>query len=288
RLGRYHKTLEPGLSFVIPFVDDIRYKHSLKEQAIDVRAQSAITKDNVVLTLDGVIYLRIIEPKAASYGVENPVYALTQLAQTTMRSEIGKMTMDSTFEERDTLNVSIVNAINEAASTWGIQCMRYEIKDINPPTSVIKAMEQQVTAERHKRAEILESEGKRQSEINESEGKRQAQINVAEGHKKEVILRSEAAKVDQVNRAEGEAQAIMAVAGATAEGIRKVAAAIEESGGEKAVSLRVAEQYVNAFANIARAGNTILLPANAGDAASMVAQAMAVYEGVSKKSPKAK
>ncbi len=269
RLGRFHRTMQPGLNFIVPFVDKISYRHSLKEDAIDVRAQTAISQDNVTLMLDGVIYVRIIDPKQASYGVSDPYYALTQLAQTTMRSEIGQITMDRTFSERDTLNARIVSAINEAATSWGIQCMRYEIKDINPPRSVLDAMEQQVTAERHKRAEILESEGYRQS-----------QINRAEGQKQEVVLGSEAALTDQVNRAKGEAEAILAVATATAASIREIATAIESTGGEKAVSLQIAEQYVKAFGNIAKEGNTILLPANAGDAGSMVAQALGVYESI--------
>ncbi len=269
RLGRFHRTMQPGLNFIVPFVDKISYRHSLKEDAIDVRAQTAISQDNVTLMLDGVIYVRIIDPKQASYGVSDPYYALTQLAQTTMRSEIGQITMDRTFSERDTLNARIVSAINEAATSWGIQCMRYEIKDINPPRSVLDAMEQQVTAERHKRAEILESEGYRQS-----------QINRAEGQKQEVVLGSEVALTDQVNRAKGEAEAILAVATATAASIREIATAIESTGGEKAVSLQIAEQYVKAFGNIAKEGNTILLPANAGDAGSMVAQALGVYESI--------
>lgn len=269
RFGRYNETLSPGLNFIIPFVDRIAYVHSLKEDAIDVREQTAITKDNVTLTLDGVIYVRIIDPKQASYGVSDPYYALTQLAQTTMRSEIGQITMDRTFSERESLNANIVESINEAATSWGIQCMRYEIKDINPPPSVLDAMEQQVTAERHKRAQILESEGQRQS-----------QINRAEGQKQEVVLNSEAALTDQVNRAKGEAEAILRVAAATAEGIEKVAASIDKSGGEKAVSLRVAEQYVNAFANLAKTNNTIILPANAADAGSMIAQALAVFKSI--------
>jgi len=269
RLGRYNGTLEPGLNILIPFVDSIAYKHSLKEDAIDVRAQTAISQDNVTLTLDGVIYVRIIDPKQASYGVSDPYYALTQLAQTTMRSEIGQITMDRTFSERDSLNANIVEAINEAATSWGIQCMRYEIKDINPPASVLDAMEQQVTAERHKRAEILESEGQRQS-----------QINRAEGRKQEVVLASEASLIDQVNRAKGEGEAILRVAEATADGIEKVALATEKQGGKDAVALRVAEKYVEAFGNIAKEGNTILLPANASDAGSMTAQALAVFESI--------
>ncbi len=272
KLGRFDRVLEPGLRFLVPFVERVAYKHSLKEQAVDIRAQSAITRDNVTLTLDGIIYLRVIDPKAASYGVSDPYFAVTQLAQTTMRSEIGKMDLDKTFEEREALNANIVHSINEAASTWGIQCMRYEIKDITPPQSILQAMEQQVTAERQKRAEILESEGQRQS-----------QINRAEGQKQEVVLNSEAALTDQVNRAKGEAEAILAVAQATAEGITLVARAIaEEQGGRDAVGLRVAEQYVEAFARLAQEGTTVLLPSDAGNAGSMVAQALSIYDALQK------
>lgn len=269
RLGRFSKTLEPGLSLIIPFIDRVAYKHSLKEEAIDVRSQAAITKDNVSLEIDGVLYVRIIDPKQASYGVADPYFALMQLAQTTMRSEIGKIGLDKTFEERETLNANIVLALNEASGTWGIQCMRYEIKDINPPQSILKSMEQQVTAERTKRAQILESEGERQS-----------QINVAEASKQAEVLASEAAKIDQINRAQGEAEAIIAVADATAKGIEAVATSIQKTGGSDAVSLKIAEQYVSAFGNLAKEGNTILLPANANDIGGSVAQALAVFDNL--------
>ena len=269
KLGKYDRKLEPGLNFLVPMVEAIAYKHTLKEQAIDIPEQTAITKDNVTLMIDGVLYVRIIDPVAASYGVSDPYYAVIQLAQTTMRSEIGKMNLDTTFEERSTLNTNIVLAINEAAAAWGIQCMRYEIKDINPPKTVLQAMELQVAAERRKRAEILDSEGKRQS-----------QINIAEGDKQEVVLTSEAAKIDQINRAEGEARAILAVAEATAKGIEFVASSIQKQGGAEAVSLRVAEQYVQAFSKLAKDSTTVLLPANTGDAGAMVAQALAVFENI--------
>jgi regulator of protease activity HflC (stomatin/prohibitin superfamily) len=219
------------------------------------------------LTLDGIVYLRVTDPVAASYGVSSPIYAITQLAQTSMRSEIGKLTMDQTFEERDALNHNIVQAINQAAGTWGIQCMRYEIRNITPPKTVLQAMELQVAAERQKRAQILESEGKRQS-----------QINMAEGYKQEVVLKSEAALTDQVNRAKGEGEAILTVAQSTAEGLRLVAESLSKSGGLEAMNLRVAEQYVEAFKQLAQKSTTVLLPANTGDAASMVAQAMTVFE----------
>lgn len=271
RLGKFDRTLQPGLNFLTPYVESIAYKHSLKEYAMDVQEQTAITRDNVTLVLDGIIYLKIIDPVHASYGVSNPVFAVTQLAQTTMRSEIGKLTMDSAFEERERLNTNIVTAINQAAQSWGIQCMRYEIKNISPPQSVLKAMEMQVSAERQKRAVILESEGKRQS-----------QINVAEGEKQQVVLKSEAAQIDQINRARGEAEALLMVAEATAGSIRKVAAAINEPGGREAIELKVAEQYVDAFRNLAKTNNTILLPSSVGDAGSMVAQALSVFDSIRK------
>lgn len=280
RLGRYAKTLEPGLNLLIPLVDKVAYKHSLKEYAMDVQQQEAITRDNVTLAMDGVIYLRIVDPVQASYGVSNPVYAATQLAQTTMRSEIGKLTLDQSFEERERLNANIVNAINEAAQTWGIQCMRYEIKNITPPASVLKAMEMQVAADRQKRAQILQSEGERQAKINESEGLRQSSINIAEGRKQEVVLASEAAQIDQANRAKGEAEAILAVADASAKGLQMIAAAIRSEGGVDAVSMKIAEQYIDAFKHLARSSTTVLLPTNTGDTAGVVTQALSVFEAL--------
>ncbi len=272
RLGRYNESLIAGLHFIIPFVDKIAYQHSLKENAVDIPSQSAITQDNVTLVIDGILYLKITDPKQASYGVRDPLYAISQLAQTTMRSELGKITLDKTFEEREILNTNIVQSINEASSVWGIQCLRYEIKDITPPANVRTAMELQVAAERQKRAEVLDSEGKRQS-----------QINIAEGIKQEVVLKSEAAMTDQINRAKGEAEAILAVAKATAEGIEMVAASIDKAGGEKAVALKLAEQYIEAFSNLAKESNTILLPAQTGDAGSMVAQALSVFNAIQEK-----
>ncbi len=269
RLGKYQDTLNAGLHFIIPFIDKVAYKHSLKENVIDIPSQSAITKDNVTLVIDGILYLKITDPKQASYGVDNPQYAVSQLAQTTMRSELGKITLDKTFEERETLNVNIVESINDASGVWGIQCLRYEIKDITPPHNVLQAMELQVAAERKKRAEVLDSEGKRQS-----------QINIAEGQKQEVVLESEAAMTDQINRAKGEAEAILSVAKATAESIEMIASSIEKSGGEKAVALKLAEQYIHAFSKLAQETNTVLLPANTGDAGSMVAQALAVFNNI--------
>lgn len=267
KLGRFDKVLQPGLTLLIPIVQKVSYKHTLKEEAIDVTAQTAISNDNVTLSIDGVLYVKIIDAVAASYGVNNPYYAITQLAQTTMRSEIGKLPLDRTFEERDTLNIAIVAAINQAAVNWGIQCMRYEIKDIQPPQTILKAMELQVAAERQKRAQILESEGNRQSKINQ-----------AEGEKAQIVLNSEAAYTDQVNRARGEAEAIMFVAEATAKSIEIIASSIQKKGGEEAVSLKVAEQYINAFAHLAKESNTVILPANLSEPGNFITQALTIFD----------
>ena len=269
RLGKYDRTLEPGLTIIVPIIQRVAYKHTLKEQAVDVHAQTAISNDNVTLLIDGVIYVKIVDPVAASYGAENPYYAITQLAQTTMRSEIGKLKLDRTFEERDSLNHAIVTSINQAATNWGIQCMRYEIKDIQPPTTILEAMELQVAAERQKRARIMESEGQRQ-----------AQINVSEGEKAQIVLNSEAAYSDQVNRAKGEAEAILFVAEANAKGIAIIAEAIKQDGGEEAVSMKVAQQYVEAFGKIAKSSTTILLPADLSSPGSLIAQAMSIYTNI--------
>ena len=273
RFGRFSRVLDPGLAILIPLIEQIKYVQSLKEVATEVPSQSAITLDNVTLQLDGILYYRVEDPYQASYGVEDCEYAVTQLAQTTMRSELGKITLDKIFQERTSLNSNIVNAISEAASAWGIKCLRYEIRDIQLPSKVKEAMQMQVEAERKKRAAILESEGTRV-----------AAINVAEGQKQSQILASEGRKMEQINTATGEANAILAKANARAEAILKVAESLSLKSGNNAAALTVAEQYVQAFGNLAKTNNTVILPANAGDAASMVAQAMAVYSQVSKPS----
>ncbi|KAG9290580.1 hypothetical protein G9A89_020950 [Geosiphon pyriformis] len=262
RFGKFHRLLQPGLAIVIPIVDRIRYVKSLKEICLNIPAQSAITQDNVTLELDGVLYIKVVDPYKASYGVEDAEYAVAQLAQTTMRAEIGQMTLDRTLAERALLNANIVEAINSAAEAWGIRCLRYEIRDIHPPAKVVESMHQQVSAERSKRASILESEGQRQ-----------AAINVAEGSKQSVILASEAVKSEQVNRASGEAQAIILRASATAQGIRRIAESISQSSsGIDAVSLTIAEKYVDAFGQLAKQGTSIIVPASTSDAGSMIAQ----------------
>ncbi|KAG0315959.1 hypothetical protein BGZ97_007649 [Linnemannia gamsii] len=268
RMGRFHRALEPGLQVLMPIIDQIKYVKSLKEVAIEIPSQRAITQD-----LDGVLYLRVVDPYKASYGVEDAEFSVSQLAQTTMRAEIGLMTLDRTLAERAHLNANIVEAINGAAADWGIRCLRYEIRDIHPPAKVVESMHQQVSAERTKRAQILDSEGSRQ-----------AAINVAEGLKQSVILQSEANKAEQINQAAGEAEAILLRAQANAEGIRRIAEAITTGeGGHHAVSLTVANKYVDAFSNLAKESTTLILPAAANDASSMVAQALTIYDGITKK-----
>ncbi|KAK6539742.1 hypothetical protein TWF694_009941 [Orbilia ellipsospora] len=272
RMGKFHRILEPGLAILIPIIDKIRYVKTLKEVAIGIPSQSAITADNVTLELDGVLYIRIFDAYKASYGVEDAEYAISQLAQTTMRSEIGQLTLDHVLKERANLNTNITMAINEASQDWGVKVLRYEIRDIHAPEAVLHAMHRQVSAERSKRAEILESEGQRQ-----------AAINIAEGKKQSVILASEALKAEQINRAAGEAEAIKLRAEATALGIEKVAAAIEAGAqnAQNAVTLSVAEKYVDAFSKIAKESNTIVIPSQMGDVGGMIASAMGIYSKVS-------
>lgn len=272
RLGRFHRILESGPNWIIPGIDKVVYRHSLKEEAIDVFEQTAITQDNVSVILDGIVYLRIVDPFAASYGVKDPINAVTQLVQTTMRSEIGKIPLDKTFEERESLNAKLVEAINLAALSWGIRCLRYEIKDIKMPEEVRKAMELQMTAERQKRARILESEGQKQ-----------AQINLAEGMRTTAVLESEAAQVARVNRAQGEAEAIDLLAQATAKGLDRIAASLNHQGGENAAALQVAEKYVDAFRELAKESNAILMSSNIQYPGTMIAEAMGIYDHVRKK-----
>lgn len=267
RLGKYHNTLQPGINFVVPFVDRLAYKHSLKEQAYDIHEQICITRDNVQVRVDGVIFLQVIDPKKASYGINDYVFAVTQLAQTTMRSEIGKIDLDKTFVERMAINTAVVEAIDQAAIGWGVKVLRYEIRNISPPQTVLMAMEKQMQAEREKRAVVLESEGKKQ-----------AAINVAQGQRERVVLESEGLKFQQINEAEGEANAILAVAHATADSIKLIAEAIQSQNGLEAVQLRVAEQYIEQFGKLAKEGNTMILPANLTDVSSIIATAMSVVK----------
>lgn len=272
RLGKYNGLLQPGINFVIPFFDRIAYKHSLKEQAYDIHEQICITRDNVQVRVDGVIFLQVIDPQKASYGINDYVFAVTQLAQTTMRSEIGKIDLDKTFVERMVINLAVVAAIDEAAIGWGVKVLRYEIKNISPPTTVLQAMEKQMQAEREKRSVILESEGKKQFAI-----------NVAQGERERVVLESEAQMQQQKNKAEGEANAIRAVAEATADSIRLVADSIQSKGGMQAVQLKVAENYIEQFGKLAKTTNTMILPSNLADVSSIIATAMNVIKQESTK-----
>ena len=269
-LGKYSRTLESGFALLIPFVERVAYRHSLKERAIDVEEQVCITADNVQVGVDGVLYLQVMDARKASYGIGDYLFAIAQLAQTTLRSEIGKIELDKTFEERSHINLRVVEELDQASNPWGVKVLRYEIKNINPPHDVLSAMEKQMRAEREKRATILESEGGRD-----------AKINQAEGEKQRVIKESEAVKQQQINEAEGEAAAILAVAEATAEGLKKVAAALNAEGGDKAMQLRVAEDYLERFGNLAKAGNTLIVPANLSDIASMIGAATTVLKQVS-------
>ncbi|MFN9677759.1 MAG: SPFH domain-containing protein [Betaproteobacteria bacterium] len=267
RLGKYHATLGPGLNIVIPFIDRVAYKHSLKEVPLDVPSQVCITRDNTQLAVDGVLYFQVTDPQRASYGSSNYIIAITQLAQTTLRSVIGRLELDKTFEEREFINQSIVSSIDEAAMNWGVKVLRYEIKDLTPPNEILRAMQQQITAEREKRALIASSEGRKQE-----------QINIATGEKEAAIAKSEGDKQAQINNAPGEAAAVLAVAEATAEAVRKVGQAIQQAGGMEAVNLRVAEKYVEAFGQLAKTNNTLIVPANMSDVSSLIAAAMTVVK----------
>ncbi|MCC6870706.1 MAG: paraslipin [Burkholderiales bacterium] len=267
RLGRFYAVLEPGLNFVIPFVDRIAYRHDLREIPLDVPSQICITRDNTQLQVDGILYFQVTDPKLASYGSSNYVLAITQLAQTTLRSVIGRMELDKTFEERDQINALVVSALDEAAASWGVKVLRYEIKDLTPPAEILRSMQAQITAEREKRAVIATSEGKRQEAINHAVGAREAAIAKSEGEKQA-----------EINNALGQAAAILSIAEANAKAIRQVAEAIESAGGLQAVNFKVAEQYIAAFGNLAIKSNTMILPTNAADVAGMIATAMSVIK----------
>ncbi|PID76355.1 MAG: paraslipin [Deltaproteobacteria bacterium] len=271
RLGKYRDTIGAGFHIMIPFLDKIAYKRSLKEEPIDIGAQTCITADNVTLEVDGILYLQVVDTKKSAYGIDNYHFAAAQLSQTSLRSAIGKITLDNTFEARESLNGQVVDALDEAAANWGVKVLRYEIKDIQPPRTVLEAMEKQMKAEREKRAEIARSEGEKQ-----------ATINRAEGDKAEAIALSEGEKMRRINEAEGQAQEILKVAEATAEGIRRVAEALEAPGGDEAARLDVAKKYVEQFGGLAKESNTMILPGNAADISSMVATAMTALDKVKK------
>ena len=271
RLGKYAKTLDAGFHILVPFVDVVAYKHTLKEQTVDVPSQSCITKDNISVEIDGVIYLQVNDARAASYGIQDYMFATSQLAQTTLRSEIGKIELDRTFEERETINSQVVHAVDRAAEPWGVKILRYEIKDIVPPASVKDALEKQMRAERERRAVVASSEGERQARINVSEGERQEAINL-----------SEAEKLRQINEAEGRAEEIRLIAEATAAGLRAVGAAVSEPGGKDAINLRVAEQWVTEFGKLAKANNTMIVPAQLGDVSTLVSTVMGTMGNIQK------
>ena len=267
RLGKFHTVLNPGLNFIIPFIDKVAYRHSLKEIPLDTPSQVCITRDNTQLSVDGVLFFQVTDPKRASYGTSNYIVAITQLAQTTLRSVIGRMELDRTFEERDAINNNVVAAIDEAALNWGVKVLRYEIKDLTPPTVILQAMQQQITAEREKRALIAASEGRKQE-----------QINLATGAKEAAIAQSEGEKQAEINKAQGQAAATIAIADATAQAIRNIASASKDEGGMTAVNLQIAEKYVEAFSNLARTNNTLIVPSNLGDMASLISSAMKIVK----------
>ena len=268
RLGKFHSVLTPGLNIIIPFIDRVAYKHSLKEVPLDTPSQVCITKDNTQLTVDGVLFFQVTDPQRASYGTSNYIIAITQLAQTTLRSVVGRMELDKTFEERDLINKSVVTAIDEAALNWGVKVLRYEIKDLTPPAVILQAMQQQITAEREKRAVVAASEGRKLE-----------QINLATGAKEAAIAQSEGEKQAEINKAQGQAAATLAIAQATAEALRMVTEATNAPGGMNAVNLQVAEKYVEAFSKLAKEGNTLVVPANLGDLSTLITSAMTMVKG---------
>lgn len=274
RLGKYHGTLTAGLNIVLPFIDKVAYKHSLKEVPLDVPSQVCITKDNTQLQVDGILYFQVTDAMRASYGTSNYIQAISQLAQTTLRSVVGKMELDKTFEERDMINTAVVAALDEAAPNWGVKVLRYEIKDLTPPAEILRAMQQQITAERDKRARIAESEGRKQE-----------QINLATGEREAYIAKSEGERQAQINQAEGEAIAITSVADATADAIRKIAQAIQSPGGQDAVNLKVAERAVDAFAQLAQKNNTMIVPGNMSEVSSLIATSMALIKNAQPQRP---
>ncbi len=278
RLGRYHTTLTPGLSIIIPFVDRIAYRHMLKEVPLDVPSQVCITRDNTQLTVDGILYFLVTDPKLASYGTSNYIIAISQLAQTTLRSVIGRMELDKTFEERDDINRSVVAALDEAAISWGVKVLRYEIKDLVPPQDILHAMQRQITAEREKRARIAESEGRKTEQINLASGAREAAIQQSQGQMQALINQSEGERQASMNRAQGQAEAMRLMADATANALGTVALSLNREGGMEAAGLKVAEQYVEAFGRLAKENNTLILPANVADIGGLVASAMSVVK----------
>ena len=287
RLGRFHAVLNPGLNFLIPFLDRVAYKHLLKEIPLDVPSQVCITRDNTQLTVDGIIYFQVTDAKLASYGSSNYITAITQLAQTTLRSVIGRMELDKTFEERDDINRTVVASLDEAAVSWGVKVLRYEIKDLVPPQEILRAMQAQITAEREKRARIAQSEGLKIEQINLASGEREAEIKKSEGEAQAAVNASQGEKVARINRAQGEAEALKLVAQASADAIRLVADAINQPGGNEAVILKVAEQYVDAFAKLAKEGNTLIMPANVADIGGLVSAGMSIIKGQQDKTPAA-
>ncbi|EMS5341349.1 paraslipin [Neisseria gonorrhoeae] len=282
RLGRFHRALTAGLNILIPFIDRVAYRHSLKEIPLDVPSQVCITRDNTQLTVDGIIYFQVTDPKLASYGSSNYIMAITQLAQTTLRSVIGRMELDKTFEERDEINSTVVSALDEAAGAWGVKVLRYEIKDLVPPQEILRAMQAQITAEREKRARIAESEGRKIEQINLASGQREAEIQQSEGEAQAAVNASNAEKIARINRAKGEAESLRLVAEANAEAnaeaIRQIAAALQTQGGADAVNLKIAEQYVAAFNNLAKESNTLIMPANVADIGSLISAGMKIID----------